>query len=100
MENGTHIPAHRTRAVIGALLIASGICLLLLVIRAILTHEVHWGYFAWNLFLAWVPLVLARMFLRRTRSPRAQALVARRSLSRLGHLLPECGVHRDRSRPP
>ncbi len=62
MEHGTHIPALRTRAVIGALLIASGICLLLLLIRSLILGELRWGYFAWNLFLAWVPLLLARMF--------------------------------------
>jgi len=62
MEQGTHIPAHRTRAVIRALLVASAICLFLLVVRAVLVREVRWSYFAWNLFLAWVPLVLARMF--------------------------------------
>lgn len=62
MEHGTHIPAHRTRAVIGALLVASGICLLLLVVRTVMTGEVKWGCFAWNLFLAWVPLILASMF--------------------------------------
>jgi uncharacterized membrane protein len=57
----TLIPADRTRAVTRALLAATAICVLLLIVRAFLTGEVRWTAFAWNLFLAWLPLVFARL---------------------------------------
>jgi uncharacterized membrane protein len=57
----THIPADRTRALTHALLAATAICVLLLVIRVLLIGEVRWTMFAWNLFLAWLPLVFARL---------------------------------------
>jgi uncharacterized membrane protein len=61
MAHHLHIPADRTKAVTRALLAASGICLLLLIVRTVLTRELIWTCFAWNLFLAWMPLVFARM---------------------------------------
>lgn len=62
MENDLLIPERRTRAIVHALLSASGICVLLLGVRMVLTRDAAWACFVWNLFLAWVPLVLARMF--------------------------------------
>jgi uncharacterized membrane protein len=55
----SRIPAHRTWAVILALLMASGICLLLLVTRAYFAQEVRWTGFFGNLILAWIPLIFS-----------------------------------------
>ncbi len=59
MKNEAHIPAPRTRAVTRSLVAATGICLLLLVMRAFLAHEVRWTGFFGNLLLAWIPMVFA-----------------------------------------
>lgn len=61
MENDTIISAHRTRGVIRALVLATGICLLLLAVRAVATQEIRWTGFFGNLLLAWIPLVFARL---------------------------------------
>jgi uncharacterized membrane protein len=53
------IAAHRTRAVVLSLLAASGICLALLVTRALLAQEIRWTGFFGNLLLAWIPLVFS-----------------------------------------
>lgn len=58
------IPAHRTRAVIYALLVASGICLLLLIARAFLAQDIRWTGFFGNLVLAWIPLVFSWLLCR------------------------------------
>lgn len=42
-----------------ALLFASGVCLALVMARIIWTANVRYGFLIWNLFLAWLPLVLA-----------------------------------------
>jgi uncharacterized membrane protein len=55
------IPTHRTRAVILALLAASGICLLLLITRAFLAQEIRWTGFFGNLILAWIPLLFSSL---------------------------------------
>lgn len=55
------IPAHRTRAVIHSLVLATGICLLLLAIRAVAMQEIRWTGFFGNLLLAWIPLIFARL---------------------------------------
>jgi len=41
--------------------IASAICFLLLVIRAVYAGEMRWTGFFWNLLLAWVPLIFAQL---------------------------------------
>lgn len=53
------IPAHRTRTVVYSLVAASGICLLLLIMRAVLAQEVRWTGFFGNLILAWIPLLFS-----------------------------------------
>lgn len=58
------IAAHRTRAVIAALLVASGICLLLLVARALLAQEIRWTGFFGNLILAWIPVLFSWLLCR------------------------------------
>lgn len=42
-----------------ALLVASGLCLGILAFRTHRTGDPYYGFLAWNLFLAWVPLVFA-----------------------------------------
>ncbi len=59
MPDAAPIPAPRTQAVTRALITASGICLLLLIVRALLTHEVRWTGFFGNLLLAWIPLIFS-----------------------------------------
>jgi uncharacterized membrane protein len=49
----------RTQAVILSLVTASGICLLLLVTRALWAQEIKWTGFFGNLILAWIPLFFA-----------------------------------------
>jgi len=61
MEHDLHIPADRTKAVTRALLLATGICILLLALRGARLGDLRWGAFVWNLFLAWMPLIFARM---------------------------------------
>ena len=60
MQNAHALSELRTRAVTRALLLASVICLLLWGLRAMLAREILWSCFIWNLFLAWMPLILAR----------------------------------------
>lgn len=66
------ITSHRQRAALGALLFASGICLAMLVSRALFAQSRELFFYPWNLFLAWIPLLLARRIyeLRAIRSPR------------------------------
>jgi uncharacterized membrane protein len=59
MEHGTFIPAERTRTLTYSLLAATGICLLLLIVRAVLTGKILWTGFFGNLLLAWVPMIVA-----------------------------------------
>jgi uncharacterized membrane protein len=42
-----------------ALLMASGVSVALVAARIIWTGHLHYGFLAWNLFLAWVPLLFA-----------------------------------------
>lgn len=62
MEHDLHIPPVRARAVTLALLLATAICLLLLIGRALLTGEIRWIGFFGNLMLAWIPLGFAHLF--------------------------------------
>lgn len=59
-------PRLSQRRLVAALLgvsIGSGVTLLLLRLRMVETNLPHFGFLAWNLFLAWVPLVLALVML-------------------------------------
>ena len=42
-----------------ALTFASGVCLVLVLARILWTTKLRYGFLAWNLFLAWLPLLLA-----------------------------------------
>ena len=66
------ISSHRQRATLLALLFASGICLAMLASRALFAQSRELFFYPWNLFLAWLPFLLARRIygLRADRSPR------------------------------
>jgi uncharacterized membrane protein len=49
-----------------ALLIASTGCLLMIVVRLMLTGSLRYGFLLWNLFLAWIPYLLVLLILRIT----------------------------------
>ena len=72
------ISSHRQRAALYALLFASGICLAMLASRALFAQRLELGFYPWNLFLAWIPFLLARRIygLRADRSPRFGLLAA------------------------
>jgi len=44
-----------------ALLFASAVTVTLVLARVIQTRNIHYAYLLWNLFLAWLPLVFARL---------------------------------------
>jgi uncharacterized membrane protein len=44
--------------------IASAGCLLMIVLRLMLTRSLRYGFLLWNLFLAWVPYLLSLLILR------------------------------------
>ena len=46
--------------------IASAGCLLMIVLRLILTGSLRYGFLLWNLFLAWIPYLLGLLILRIT----------------------------------
>lgn len=50
---------HQAAGFVGALGIASLTSVLFYVYNAWLNHSWHYGYLLWNLFLAWIPLLLA-----------------------------------------
>src|ERR1700761_4824319 len=56
---GPLIPDHRVRAAVVALVVASGMSLTMLVGRAVVVRQVQLGFYVWNLFLAWLPLLFA-----------------------------------------
>jgi uncharacterized membrane protein len=49
-----------------ASVIASAGCLLMIVLRLILTGSLRYGFLLWNLFLAWIPYLLGLLILRIT----------------------------------
>lgn len=48
-----------------ALMFASGVCVALVLARILLTHNISYGFLAWNLFLAWLPLIFALLIRER-----------------------------------
>lgn len=50
----------RTRILLRALLLASGICFTLLAARMALLGRAKWMFLVWNLALAWMPVIFAR----------------------------------------
>ena len=52
-----------------ALTFASGVCVTLVAARIIWTGRFHYGFLAWNLFLAWLPLVFALLANDEYRNP-------------------------------
>jgi uncharacterized membrane protein len=49
----------RRLATLGALVLASALCIALLAFRERYPHGAEYRFLAWNLFLAWIPFVLA-----------------------------------------
>jgi uncharacterized membrane protein len=62
---------YRQIAVLGALVFASALCIALLGVRLAYTRNYYYIYFAWNLFLAWLPMLCAlaayNLYKRRSR---------------------------------
>jgi uncharacterized membrane protein len=55
----------RSNAAIFALLgLASAMCIALVAVRTVYAHTGHFQFLLWNLFLAWIPLVLAAVAYR------------------------------------
>lgn len=52
-------PSARRKAVVASLALASLGCCALVVVRIVHTHVPNFTYLIWNLFLAWIPFVLA-----------------------------------------
>src|SRR5947209_20485049 len=55
--NRTLIRRYRQLAVLGSLAFATAICLVLLAARVLYSDSRMYGFLAWNLFLAWLPLL-------------------------------------------
>jgi hypothetical protein len=70
--SGRLIADHRVRPAVYALIFASALCLVMLVVRSIYIRHLELKFFMWNLLLAWLPLVFAlRVYeLTATRPPR------------------------------
>ncbi len=56
------IPLRQMRAAILALLLASAVSCALVVVRKVYVGKTGFGFFFWNIFLAWVPLAAALLF--------------------------------------
>ena len=48
------------------LIVASIACISLLIVRAVITSHLHFWFLGWNLFLAWIPFVVAILLKRAT----------------------------------
>jgi len=57
-----------TRAPMLALTFASGTGVALVIARIIATHNLHYAFLVWNLFLAWLPLIFALLARERYRT--------------------------------
>jgi uncharacterized membrane protein len=66
----------RLAPVAAALALATGLCLILLVIRAGLTNEIRWTAFFGNLLLAWIPFVLSIVLAREWDRPLSRRWVS------------------------
>lgn len=62
--------SRRARRVVGTLVAASLLSLALLALRMLIRGDSTYGFLAWNLFLAWIPLVLAGIVVAMWRSGR------------------------------
>lgn len=68
--------SNRRVAAFFALVLASGLCLGLLVLRDMQTGAYGYRFLAWNLFLAWVPFMLALALYDSERQRRPRAVMA------------------------
>jgi uncharacterized membrane protein len=69
------IPGSQARAALCALLLASALCLAMLVARMFYTQQISFAWIVWNLFLAWVPLLTAMpLYVLRSRGARRPIL--------------------------
>ena len=50
---------HQAAAPLLALSFASAVSVALVIVRILVTHNLHYGCLIWNLFLAWLPLIFA-----------------------------------------
>ena len=57
--NRAGLRQYRQLAVLASLVFASAVCAGLLALRGIYSHSLHYSYLAWNLFLAWLPMLAA-----------------------------------------
>jgi uncharacterized membrane protein len=58
------------QGLINALLIANGVSLLLFILRVIDSESLRYWFLVWNLFLAWVPLILSFVLVMRLKKTR------------------------------
>lgn len=58
------------RGLINALLIANGVSILLFILRVIDSQSLRYWFLIWNLFLAWVPLLLSFVLVTRLKKTR------------------------------
>jgi uncharacterized membrane protein len=66
-------PARARALVLVALALASAFCVAMIVARPVLSGDVFHRYLVWNLFLAWIPMVLAVAIYDRAKRVRVDA---------------------------
>ena len=75
MNAGMSALSNRRVATIFAFVLASGLCVALVVLRAMRAGFNGYGFLVWNLFLAWIPFLLAVVFYDGYRRGRSRAVL-------------------------